>query len=215
MPTPLLDHVFICTAAGAPAASALLQLGLLEGTPNRHPGQGTACRRFFFRNAMLELLWVEDEAEARETSDPRMRLWERWSNAGRSASPFGIMLRSPTGSLAPCPFRSWQYRPALMPGLVLQIALDTSLQEPMWFYVENTPLRQNQPVVHPIGFQTVTGLRLVSPPLDETSLTRTMARQQVISLDSAPEYRMELEFDEGQKGASLDLRPALPLVCRW
>jgi hypothetical protein len=34
---------------------------LTEGTPNIHPGQGTANRRFFFRNAMLELLWVNDE----------------------------------------------------------------------------------------------------------------------------------------------------------
>jgi hypothetical protein len=36
----------------------------MEGTPNHHIGQGTACRRFFL-NAMLELLWLEDEFEAR------------------------------------------------------------------------------------------------------------------------------------------------------
>jgi hypothetical protein len=49
------DHMFICTQLGAPEADRLVAFGLSEGTPNSHPGQGTACRRFFFRNAMLEL----------------------------------------------------------------------------------------------------------------------------------------------------------------
>ncbi|AFY78420.1 MAG: hypothetical protein IGR93_19055 [Hydrococcus sp. C42_A2020_068] len=55
-----LDHLFICTAIGAPEADRLLSFGLTEGTPNIHPGQGTANRRFFFHNVMLELLWVLD-----------------------------------------------------------------------------------------------------------------------------------------------------------
>jgi hypothetical protein len=40
---------------GAPEAEALLRVGLREGAGNTHPGQGTACRRFFFENAYLEL----------------------------------------------------------------------------------------------------------------------------------------------------------------
>ena len=43
-----LDHVFICAAAGAPEAASLIAFGLTEGTPNTHPGQGTANRRFFY-----------------------------------------------------------------------------------------------------------------------------------------------------------------------
>src|SRR6266436_5673418 len=78
----VVDHVFICTAAGAPAADHLRQFGLAEGSPNQHPGQGTACRRFFFRNAMLELLWVEDAAAARSEQTRRTRLWERCSETG-------------------------------------------------------------------------------------------------------------------------------------
>jgi hypothetical protein len=60
-----LDYVFVCTALDAPEADLLVAFGLAEGTPNRHPGQGTANRRFYFRNAMLELVWVRDEREAR------------------------------------------------------------------------------------------------------------------------------------------------------
>ena len=59
-----LDHLFILVAAGGPEAARLSELGLVEGAVNRHPGQGTACRRFFFHNAFLELVWVDDPAEA-------------------------------------------------------------------------------------------------------------------------------------------------------
>src|ERR1700757_2009678 len=48
-----LDHLFVCTAPGAPEAEELVQFGLHEGPPNQHPGQGTACRRFSFANAMI------------------------------------------------------------------------------------------------------------------------------------------------------------------
>jgi hypothetical protein len=41
--------------------------GLTEGMSNSHPEQGTANRRYFLRNAMLELLWVHDEREARSS----------------------------------------------------------------------------------------------------------------------------------------------------
>jgi len=55
-----LDHVFILCDEGAPEAAALLRIGIREGSGNTHPGQGTACRRFFFANAYLELVWVDD-----------------------------------------------------------------------------------------------------------------------------------------------------------
>jgi len=58
------DHLFICTCVDASAAEWLAAFGLKEGEPNVHPGQGTACRRFFFRKAYLELLWVRDPREA-------------------------------------------------------------------------------------------------------------------------------------------------------
>jgi glyoxalase-like protein len=62
--TYALDHVFVCCAEGAPEAERLVRLGLTEGSPNTHPGQGTASRRFFFENAYLELIWVTDPREA-------------------------------------------------------------------------------------------------------------------------------------------------------
>ncbi|HYW48933.1 MAG TPA: hypothetical protein VE959_39080 [Bryobacteraceae bacterium] len=217
----VVDHVFICTGIGAPAAGRLRQFGLLEGSPNQHPGQGTACRRFFFRNAMLELLWVEDVAEAKSDQTRRTRLWERWSGAGRVSSPFGIVLRPAPGTEVACPFPSWEYRPATMPDLALLVAGGTALEEPMWCYLEagripaEAPPDRRQPIDHPSGLREITGVRIVCPVLPETSLTLAMTRAGVITSNTGPEHLLELLFDGAHQGNALDFRPDLPLVFRW
>ena len=103
-----LDHVFICCSPDAPEADALVRFGLLEGSSNMHPGQGTANRRFFFRNAYLELLWVSNPAEARSEQTRHTRLWERWSSRASGACPFGVIFR-PTGAQPAAPFETWSY----------------------------------------------------------------------------------------------------------
>jgi hypothetical protein len=60
-----INHLFICVRLEAPEVESLARLGLVEGRRQRHMGQGTANVRYFFRNAMVELLWVCDEAEVR------------------------------------------------------------------------------------------------------------------------------------------------------
>ncbi len=70
-----LDHLFIFTDIDAPAADRLVSFGLTEGTSNVHPEQGTACRRFFFHNCMLELLWVHDPEEAQSVRTRPTHLW--------------------------------------------------------------------------------------------------------------------------------------------
>src|SRR5438552_2528909 len=110
-----LDHLFICTSVGAPEADRLIGFGLREGAPNQHPGQGTACRRFFFHNAYLELLWVVDSAEAQAESVRRTGLWERWSRRGRAASPFGLGVRPDGPEEQEVPFPGWEYRPPYLP----------------------------------------------------------------------------------------------------
>jgi hypothetical protein len=218
-PAYRVDHIFICTAARGPAAELLRQAGLTEGTPNRHPGQGTACRRFFFSNTMLELLWLEDEAEARSEQTCATKLWERFA-AGRTASPFGVILRPAPGSEPVCPWRSWSYRPPAMPGLELEIAADTELGEPMWCFMKTGrapaewPPERLQPLDHPAGFREITGLLINCPDAKETSVTRAMALNGVIALQTGVEHLLELQFDGGRRGRAQDFRPALPLILR-
>ena len=86
-----LDHFFILTEAGAPQADFLVDIGMVEGTTNDHPGQGTANRRFFFENTALELLYIRDAEEAMNGPASRLRCVERGAASG--ASPFGIVVR--------------------------------------------------------------------------------------------------------------------------
>jgi len=212
----LLDHVFVCTSAGAPAAARLRELGLIEGTPNRHPGQGTACRRFFFHNAMLELLWVEDEKEAREEAEPRLKLWERWSASGGDVSRFGISLRPARGAGVACPFAYWEYRPATMPGLELQVAANTALAEPMWcFMPAGRHPHTTQPHEHPNGWHDITTLRVWCPRLPEGSVTRELAAAGIIDLCESSGHLLEIEFDDVRQSRECDLQPDLPVICRW
>jgi hypothetical protein len=50
-----LDHVFICCSVGAPEGDALVRLGVNEARRTLIRA-GNRDRRFFFRNAFLELL---------------------------------------------------------------------------------------------------------------------------------------------------------------
>src|SRR5215475_6663013 len=103
------DHLFVCTAPGAPEAETLVRFGLRESLPNSHPGQGTACRRFAFLNAMIELFWVSNSQEAQSERTRRTLLWERWSARARGAAPFGICLRPGDSEDCTLPFPGWEY----------------------------------------------------------------------------------------------------------
>jgi hypothetical protein len=153
---------------------------------------------------MLELLWLENEAEARSEQTRPTKLWERLSASANRASPFGVILRPAQGSEAACPFRSWSYRPPMMPGLDLEIAAGTELAEPMWCYLKNARI--------PSGLREVTKVGIVCPGVMEGSVTNAMALTGVIDLRAGADHLLELQIDGGLGGGSLDFRPALPLV---
>jgi Glyoxalase-like domain len=216
--TAVLDHVFILCASGAPEADALLQLGLCEGASNVHPGQGTACRRFFFQNFYLELLWVRDALEAQRPPAKRTRLYARWSGRGLGACPFGVVLR-PEAAGDKAPFSTWTYRPSYLPApFVLEVAKGTRLSEPELFYfpVSRRPRDMApQPREHALGLGELTAASLTLPG----ALSRALKAVEALGLLSFPKGEgplLTLGFGSrpGAAGAK-DLRPSLPLVLRW
>jgi hypothetical protein len=218
--TATLDHVFICSSAGAPEADALSALGLTEGSPNVHHGQGTACRRFFFDNAYLELLWVCDAVEAQGDAVRRAQLWERWTNRGDTACPFGIVLRPAADAAHPePPFAAWAYRPSyLPPPFAIDVARDTALDEPAFFHLGF--LRQHsraghEPRGHALPLSDVTGVQVWSRATARSSASRAVEAAGLVTFHTADNYLLELTFDRAIRGASADLRPDLPLVIRW
>jgi hypothetical protein len=219
-----VDHVFVSVSPGAPEGRKLIDLGLLEGSPNRHPGQGTANRRFFFANAMLELIWVEDAAEARNESEParRLHLWERWAGRDSGACPFGVCLRPTAGEAKDPPFPAWEYRPAYSP-VGLPVADNSMVDaEPLVFYIpmhrrmDTAPLDQRQPYEHPLPVRELTSVRIFAPGAATPSPTMLCAvRTGAFSFQHAARPLLELGFDGERSGGRADLRPVLPLVLLW
>ena len=224
-----LDHVFIFSEVGAPEADQLVAFGLVEGTSNVHPGQGTANRRFFFHNAMLELLWVNDEREARSPAIAPAKLWERWKYRFTGYSPFGICLRPKdarralSGRPATLPFATLEWRPPyLPPGTRIDVAAGTAASEPLVFATpfggrpDALPEERRQPIIHPKGLVEVTRLRVTLPRTEPMSgVVRALHQAGVVSFESGNDHLAEIEFDHAGQGQSADFRPLVPLRFRW
>ena len=218
------DHLFIWTEPGAPVAQKLIDFGLTEGPSNVHPGQGTANRRFFFQNAMVELLWVHDVEETRSELTAPTTLGDRFQHRGQTASSFGLCLRPSSASTTETPFQGWPYRPTYLPEtLSVWIGNNaTQLAEPFFFYLsfaqrtDAKPVEKQPPTSHAIGFQEITAVHLQSPQFCNPSAElQAVAAISGITLEVGEAEWMEIIFDQGQAGQSFNFAPDLPLLFRW
>ena len=213
-----VDHAFIACAHEAPEGDALLRLGFVEGSRNTHPGQGTANRRFYFENFMLELIWVANAAEAQSAQTRRTRLWERWSQRQSGVSPFGIVFRAAGDQDSAAPFPTWAYYPSyLPPGLAIQIAEETTLQEPELFYLpflKMPGVRAAEPLNHAAPIRRVRSLKVGVPNLPEIShASRVVESQGLVRYFQSQQPILEILF-AAATDLVVDLRPALPLLFR-
>lgn len=220
-----LDHLFVCTSLGAPEVERLTAVGLTEGEGNLHPGQGTACRRIFFRNAYLEFLWVHKEAEARGEAVKPLRLWERWLYQQTGYSPFGLCLRpsGPGGEPVELPFETRAYRPPYLPDpLQIDVAENPGHPaEPLLFHTsfgvrpDAYPSERKQPLEHPAGFGEVTQIRICLPGRAVSEAMKVIEESGLVKLSPGDAHLLEVTFDGGARGKATDFRPGLPLFFRW
>jgi len=213
-----IDHLVIFTRTGAPAAGRLVEMGLREGSSRRHAGQGTANRRFFFANAMLELLWIDDEVEARDPARAALRLWER--RPGGGGCPLGVCFRPSAPGETP-PFPTRPYRPPFLPApLAIDVASDAPPDEPLWFFLGFARRpgaggeHSGEPRDHPAGVRQLTGIRLTLPGAQQLSLPARAAAAAGVWIERGRQSRMALTFDDGGR-RRVDLAPDLPLVLSW
>jgi hypothetical protein len=217
-----LDHVLVWVRPGAPEADRLVAFGLTEGGRKVHAGQGTANRCFFFRNAMLELIWVHDATEAQAPPGARLAILERWRHRETGASPFGLCLRRRQVEGATAPFETWPYRPAYLPaGVAIDVAATSPVaREPLVFLA---PTRRPDRTpgftgarVHAAGVQEISAVRIGVPGTGPLSATlQAVEATGVATFPRGGEPRLELGFDGERRGGSADFRPDLPLVFRW
>jgi len=215
------DHLFICTSAKANEATLLTEFGLTEGAGNRHPGQGTANRRFFFENSFIELLYVVDHEELHSELTKPTQLHQRFQPASESVSPFGVCFR-PTGNKTDAPLSGWSYKPVYLPDELDITVGESPVNEPMWFYLpfgsrpDSQSTDHRQPAVHRCGFKEITSIR-ISVPVPSPMSAPAVAANHVpgVEVCSGDSHLLEAGFDSQVNGKVKDFRPALPLVFRW
>jgi hypothetical protein len=215
---PELDHIFIICDVDAPEATALTKLGLVEGPSNVHPGQGTACRRFFFPLQYLELLWVRDPDEAQNQLTRPTRLWDRWSTRRQGTCPFGLVFRPGADAVLGLPFPTWSYRPrSLHGGLAIEIAIDTPIAEPEFFLMPfSASRRAPRPAQRAVPGTAITQLCLGTPTRSVLSPASRWAESAgLLSIEWSVEYVLTVTFDHAPNQHTADCRPALPLILHW
>lgn len=219
MPDPAewsVDHVFVVSRPGAPSVERLVEAGFTEGPSNVHPGQGTACRRFFFSGPYLEVLWRDEGVEADVAGLDRTTIPARASMRD-GACRFGIGVRGHPPDTPP-PIRTKAYRPRYLPeGVAIPIAANAAvLAEPMIFFLpgggESPPTRPP----HGNGASEVTSVAITipTPPpwSDELEWARGLGG---LTVEHGGRQQMTIRLDHGRRGARVSLEPAIPLALEW
>ena len=210
-----LDHVFIITEPKAAAAQRLIELGFVEGNPNTHRGQGTSNRRFFLNGFTIELLYVSDQAEAKNGPGKRLGIISRYQDA--EASPYGIVVRSSDKERAPI-FPNWQYTPDYFDGKMSFFVGSNSenLKEPLCICMPpSLPKSSDIPAKYANPGWHLTNLDIQVPvekPSD--SLSHFAIMDQVLIQFGKP-HGMIMKFNHCASGKKQDLNPELPLVIEW
>ena len=211
-----LDHAFITCSVGAPEAAALVERGFVEGSANVHPGQGTANRRFFFGNFMLELLWVTNPDEAASDAVYPTGLWERWSKRSEGASRFGIVYGGVPAYGSSVPFATESYRPPyLAPPMSIEIVQGMALEEPALFWISSLVgdrETSSEPTNHRASVRSISGVRIgLTGTRTLSHAARRVRDAALLDFFSTPSQVLEVRF-QSEHDSILDCRPELPLV---
>jgi hypothetical protein len=207
-----LDHLFICSQVNA--LEHLLDLGLIEGRSNTHPGQGTANKCIFWQNFMLELLFIVDEREVSSPIIAPTHLQERCNYQQTAYSPFGVAFRRQAPDLV-LPFKTWAYKPPYLSELQIDIVADTNPSEPLLFVV---PFKKNhtQPINHPAGMRQVTEIQITIPAnTDLSKASQAIDHQGLLKFSPGRDHLVTIEFDRNLQRRQQDFHPHLPLKFRW
>jgi hypothetical protein len=212
-----LDHAFILCTPGAPEAQVLLDRGFREGSRNTHSGQGTANRRFFFSNFMLELLWVEDKSAAASELVRPTGLWERWSQRGDLSSRFGVVCAGNPERGAALPFTTDAYAPPYFPpDMRIEIARGFALIEPAVYWIPTASARRtssDEPLDHTPPVREIVSLSIGLPLERFSPAAARLSQSDLIELTESDPEVMELRF-RGERELVIDCRPQLPLRFR-
>lgn len=199
-----IDHIFIFSNQGGVEANDLIDFGFTEGSNRRHHGQGTINRKFYFDNFFLEILWVIDEEEIKNTTTAVTKLWERSQFQNNTYSRFGLCFvnTAETDSLFE---DSRTYSPAYFPkGMSINMIVnENNPQLPCTFRLpyRGRKNNHNEPIKHKNGIKTLTRAEFEIPEYSiKNSLIKNFYEFDHIKYTSSNRIHLTLEFDHNHKG---------------
>ena len=219
-----VDHFYILVSKKAPEAVSLQQIGLnIDPDTSVHTGQGTASVSFLFYNFYLELIWIDNSEELGKAL-PNLK--QKFDASKSGGSPFGIGLHRVNPDMNSLPFPTYSYFAEWMkPGTTIELAHIIHPNEPEIFVVPPYMAWNEQIKVapqllgrinHDLGLKNLSGIRIIGPGLPTISdAITTLKDQNLVKFKSGDSHLVELIFDHGLNGKTVDVRPSLPLILRY
>lgn len=212
-------HFFVFVSKEHSEDDFLRKNGFSEGSRNIHPGQGTANRRVFFENGMLEFIWADDISELRNLLTTPTQLYERSHYKTSGFSPFGICV-CPLTNEAPVvaePFLGWPYQPRYIPKEGVIWHGSTHPKEPAMIYMSFLKpicrdVSTKEPIQHANGAQAIKTIAVtMESALDHLSdAAQTLQSDSVVTFVSGRECLAEITMKAATK-ATIDFSEWCPL----
>jgi hypothetical protein len=232
----VLDHIFILAPANDTTARTFQAQGMTLAKKWRtpHPGQGTTGDFFFFFNFYLEILTLTDSAEARRNIPNFGSKYP--SRASGDGVRFGLGFRQEPPDSSKIGFPVKNYRSKWMEGLSLHMAnSNADPREPIVFV--EPPEFANQEFataadldaaakynpdaktyrLHPTGIERLTFVKLTVPKKKKqySQTLKTLRGVQNLQIVPGKKQLLELTFDNGKQGKTLDFREASGLQIHY
>jgi hypothetical protein len=220
-----LDHVYILVPDHHDAVRRLSGAGVRVDTDfiSRQEGEGTASVSAIFENAYLEIKWVEPSVEIDDANLEHFEDIARartWLDGG--GSPFAVGLRRSDGTPESLPYNGTTRQRFAKPGTSFFFFERLRANEPSIFVVPSymglpvwiDEVRADNPAVlrHELGLLRLTGVIIEAAALPAAAAELSLRD---LSFRKSNSPTMELIFDDGIQGATVDFRPGLPLVLKY
>ena len=195
-----IDHIFIFSSNKGQEVDELLEFGLIEGSGRTHAGIGTINRRIVFDVFYLEILWVQNQEEAKTAQS--VGILERSNFKDTHYSPFGLCLAD-TENHENLFQNAIHFQPDFLPkGKYIEIITNERMPWIFKFPSTGRKPKAEEPMHHKVGLKKLTNVTFNLKEKEFTDLLDTIENDSSINFEKTARDMLTLEFDYGLQGKS-------------
>jgi len=191
-----IDHIFIFSNKGK-ETDELVDFGLTEGSGRTHKGIGTANRRIFFGNFYLEVLWVENEKEAKSVK--KTEIWKRSDFKNNQYSRFGLCLKN-TKETDTIFKNSIKWKPDFLPENRFVDILTNEIMPWIFRFPPDKNNKLDEPRDHKNGIKKLTKAVFNMTEIDFKNVISEINGNSIVEFVKSSKKRLILEFDDRIQG---------------